>query len=175
MKTFSLARNGQAGAALIVVLLLLLIVTLLGLAAMRGALLQERMAGATYQRGLTFQAAESGLKAGETSVVATRPAVPAAAGTCSAGVCSMFAPGVSPSWKNDSFWTSANTIAGPSINGVSTAYVIEAYGQSENSNQSLDPGQRSGGTTAEVYRVVSRAIAPSGAQVTLQSIYRVKR
>ena len=40
----------ESGAALVVVLMLLLIVTLLGLAAMRGGLLQERMAGATIQR-----------------------------------------------------------------------------------------------------------------------------
>lgn len=170
MKTGIRIQGAQSGAALIVVLLLLLVVTLLGLAAMRGSLLQERMAGATYQRGLTFQAAETALKVGEAAVIASRPAVPSTG--CSSGVCATLTAGTKP-WTADSFWTSA--IAGPTINGVTTNYVIESYGQSENSNQSLDPGQRSGGTTAEVYRILARGSAPGGSQVMLQSIYRVKR
>lgn len=63
-----LRPHRQKGAALIIVLLLLLVMTLLGLASLRSTLLEERMAGALYDRGLAFQAAESALRAGEAFV-----------------------------------------------------------------------------------------------------------
>ena len=40
----ALGRGAQSGAALIVVLMMLVVITLLGLASMRGAIMQERMA-----------------------------------------------------------------------------------------------------------------------------------
>lgn len=55
----------QQGAALAVSLVLLVIVTLVGLAGMRGTILQERMAGGAYDRETAFQAAEAALLLGE--------------------------------------------------------------------------------------------------------------
>ena len=65
------ARNSkrQRGVALVVVLILLLIVTLLGLASMRGALLEERMSGNLYDRSLSFQAAERALREAQERIV----------------------------------------------------------------------------------------------------------
>lgn len=51
----------QRGIALVVALVLLVIVTLLGLAAIRGTSLQEKMAGNSYDREIGFQAAEAAL------------------------------------------------------------------------------------------------------------------
>jgi type IV pilus assembly protein PilX len=52
----------QRGAVLIMALLLLVVMTLLGLSAMRGAVMEERMAGNAHDHNMAFQAAESGLR-----------------------------------------------------------------------------------------------------------------
>ncbi|MED5388441.1 MAG: PilX N-terminal domain-containing pilus assembly protein [Pseudomonadota bacterium] len=58
-------QRKQRGAALLMGLVLLLIMTLLGISAMRGTTLQERMAGALHEQNLALQSAESALRAGE--------------------------------------------------------------------------------------------------------------
>lgn len=74
----------QRGVALVVVLILLLVITLLGLASLRGTLMEERMSAATYDRGLGFQASEAALREAE-ALAATKPAFPASG--CNAGLC----------------------------------------------------------------------------------------
>lgn len=166
----------QSGAALLVVLMLLLIITLLGIASMRGGLLQERMAGATIQRGKAFQAAESALREGEEFVVKNKPTIPSTG--CSAGVCAETAAGSDPVWMGTSFWGSGQAKAATApASDVSAKFVVESYGLSVDKNavNSLDPRALSSGTDAEVYRVVARGESASGSEVLLQSIYRVKR
>ena len=58
----------QAGVSLLVVLLLLVIMTLLGLAVLRGSLLEERMSANMYDRSIAFQQAESALRQAEDRV-----------------------------------------------------------------------------------------------------------
>jgi len=58
----------QRGMALVVSLILLITVTLVGLAGMRGTILQERMAGGAYDRETGFQAAEAALILGATAL-----------------------------------------------------------------------------------------------------------
>ena len=53
--------KNQRGVALVVALVLLVIVTLVGLAAIRGVGLQEKMAGNTFDRAQAFQVAEATL------------------------------------------------------------------------------------------------------------------
>lgn len=55
----------QRGSALIIGLIFLMLLTLLGVAAMQGSALQERMAGNLRDRGLAFQAAEAALREAE--------------------------------------------------------------------------------------------------------------
>lgn len=55
----------QRGAALIVSLILLMVMTLIGVFAMRGTTLEERMAGNMRDRSLAFEAGESGLRDAE--------------------------------------------------------------------------------------------------------------
>ncbi|HEY5802340.1 MAG TPA: PilX N-terminal domain-containing pilus assembly protein [Lysobacter sp.] len=64
----SLASRRQRGTVLIVVLILLIVMTLLGLASLRGTLLEERMSAAMFDRSLAFQAAESALRVAEEKV-----------------------------------------------------------------------------------------------------------
>jgi len=58
----------QRGASLVVVLVLLLVMTLLGLAVLRGTLLEERMSANMFDRSLAFQQAESALREAEDKV-----------------------------------------------------------------------------------------------------------
>lgn len=84
------ARN-QQGAALIVVLVLLLAMTMLGLASLRGTIMEERMSANMYDRSLAFQAAEAALREAESTLLdpGVRATVPTAAGACNAaGLCS---------------------------------------------------------------------------------------
>lgn len=60
--------RGEQGFSLIVVLLLLLVMTLLGVASLRGTMLEERMSAMTLDRGLGFQAAETALREAELKV-----------------------------------------------------------------------------------------------------------
>jgi type IV pilus assembly protein PilX len=55
----------QQGVALIISLLVLLIMTVIGVSAMQTTTLEERMAGNLRNSNLSFQAAESALRAGE--------------------------------------------------------------------------------------------------------------
>lgn len=58
----------QSGMALMVSLIFLVLLTLLAVSAMRGTILQERMAGNTRDRMLAFQAAEAALRVAETTL-----------------------------------------------------------------------------------------------------------
>lgn len=57
--------NRQRGITLVMGLIFLAVLTLLSVAAMRGTLLEERMAGNSRDRDLAFQSAELALRAGE--------------------------------------------------------------------------------------------------------------
>lgn len=176
------SRGGQSGAALLVVLLLLLIVTLLGIASMRGAILQERMASSTAARGMAFQVAEAGLRQAE--IIVRDGTITFPDEGCDAGRCAMIAPPEQPAWTADGFWTTAGGYqtgtAVPVSDSVSVSprFVIENFGQVTNiatgAGASVDMGKPppTAGATQGVYRITSYAAAPNGAEVVLQSLYR---
>ncbi|KIQ97139.1 PilX N-terminal domain-containing pilus assembly protein [Lysobacter sp. A03] len=89
----------QGGASLFVVLMLLLIMTLLGLAALRGTLLEERMSANLYDRSVSFQAAEAALRFAETLAAAQ----PAGDAVCSNGICSTPVASDPDRWLSPSF------------------------------------------------------------------------
>lgn len=60
----------QRGMALLVSLIFLLLLTMLGIASMQSATLQEKMAGSVTQRNTSFQTAEAVLRLGETAITA---------------------------------------------------------------------------------------------------------
>ena len=66
MTAFPASPVRQRGASLVVVLILLLVMTLLGLAVLRGTLLEERMSANLLDRSQNFQAAEAALTIIET-------------------------------------------------------------------------------------------------------------
>lgn len=59
------APRGERGAVLIIGLVLLLALTLIGVTAMRGTTMEERMAGNLRDKSLAFEAAEAALRAAE--------------------------------------------------------------------------------------------------------------
>lgn len=73
-----LGMSKQKGIALVVALVLLIAVTLLGLAAIRGTSLQEKMAGNSFDREISFQASEAALNVGADQLNTNLAAVNAA-------------------------------------------------------------------------------------------------
>lgn len=174
----SFGRAGsQSGVALIVVLMLLIIITLLGLASMRGAIMQERMAANTVSRSLAFQAAEAGLRQAE--VIARDGSLSFPASGCSAGLCAMTVPGSAPAWEADSFWGSDKVQVGEAVGkgdmAITPRFVIENFGTSVNGDgvsDNIDMSKAVPTTTEQsVYRITAYAATPSGAEVILQSLY----
>lgn len=125
------ARRAQGGAALIVVLVLLLIVTMLGLASLRGTLLEERMSANLFDRSLAFQAVEAALREAELSVANPNAASTFPTSGCSAQLCArqVVAAGTVPRWDDASFtgWKNATTFSSGSIQ-MNAQYFIEYMG-----------------------------------------------
>ena len=62
--------RGQRGVALVVGMILLLVLTLIGLASMRSAVMEEQMAGHFRDRDLALQAAEAAVRDAEAFILA---------------------------------------------------------------------------------------------------------
>lgn len=161
----------QRGATLIVALVLLVVVTLLGVASLRGVLLQERMAANQYDRSLAFQAAEAALRAAEAYVEAHVPA-PTGSG-CKEGVCATPAPDAKPRWEDSSFdgWQSVSMELGK-LTGAAPQYIIEYMG----GDFPCDPRDPTGSASAcKRYRITARSHPASDrAAVILQSVYAIE-
>ncbi|HET7300533.1 MAG TPA: PilX N-terminal domain-containing pilus assembly protein [Oleiagrimonas sp.] len=82
--------------ALVVALILLVVITLIGLAAVGGTIMQNKMAANQYDRQIAFQSSEAALRKGEAAILAATATQPAPAGfeDCSvpAGGTSMAPP-----------------------------------------------------------------------------------
>ncbi len=186
MKPFA---NKQSGAALIMVLLLLIIVTLLGLASMRGALMQEKMAASTTARAIAFQAAESGLRQAEVLARDGTSATSFPGSGCANGYCAN--PGSAASaWQANGFWTGSSgyrtgTAVGSGVSAITPKFVIEDNGtaapaSSASGGSSGQIGCNRGGNCdsavsnarQSVFRITSYAATPNGGEVILQSIYK---
>lgn len=186
--TFPGAR-GQRGVTLVIVLLLLIVVTLLGLAAMRGSILQERMSGNVTARGVAFQAAEEALREGEQFLI-NSPGLAAPANGCSNGVCAMPVDGNAPLYEAANFWTTAGnfrTATGEGDGNMDTLrYSIESLGEGTASATGTGPSEclgaegdegaclgSDGAATVDNYRITAFAQTDNGAQVILQSTFQM--
>ncbi len=120
----------QGGVALVVILMLLLVMTLLGLASLRGTLMEERMSAGSYDRSLSFQSAEVALREAEASI---------AAGTACGGTCPPPVAGGPDIWVTDpecdntptaGVWTpvKAATYALIGAKAIRPVYAIERVG-----------------------------------------------
>lgn len=167
------AKSHQRGASLVVVMILLLVMTLLGLAVLRGTLLEERMTANLLDRSLSFQAAEAALRNGET-IAATRPVAPA--NGCAGGVCATPDATVADRWLDTGFagWVNASATVG--TNTARPQYFIEYMGEAPTwpGCDRVDEGNRSPLCLAPRYRITARSTAADRAQVILQSNYLVQ-
>lgn len=167
------APRRQRGIALVVALILLVVITLVGMAAVRGTIMQQRMTANEYDREIGFQNAEAAMRAAA-ALVAANPGL--IARNCQAGgvVCQSnpFEDSNLPSGGIHAVAT--GTSAGQfTVSGNSSGqpqYVIEnmgnwydpntstGYNQSANSAQY---GAQGTSTTAVYYRVTARSADPS--------------
>ncbi len=163
----------QRGAALLVVLMLLLIMTLLGLASLRGAMMEERMSANLFDRGLMFQAAEAALREGEARAGTTKSSQYVDA--CTGGLCASPNPA-----KNDTYVDRWLLTTPPYVNGaavtsgslaVTPGYFIEYMGQAPNWAGCDREIPVQPGCMGPRYRVTARAQAAGRSEVLLQSSY----
>lgn len=172
-----------------VALILLLVITLVGLAAVSGTLLQQKMSANFYDRQLAFQADEAALRAAEGAIRTATASASAPAGfldcrSTSGNVClaNPFSDTNVPATSITSVPTA--TFNGGSIMGGSQPqYVIQYMGKFAIPNpkvKSLSCGGYGGAacipTTADFYRITARsgdpAVIGNRAFVVLQSFFR---
>lgn len=170
-QTSPLGRT-QAGASLLVVLILLLVMTLLGLAALRGTLLQERMSANLLDRNLNFQAAEAALREGE-DLAQAQAAPPAAGSGCVDGICESPDPAALERWKDPGFAGWRDSTAEVSDQASPPQFFVEYLGTSEAWLEcNVDPVYTGKSLCVRpLYRIVARSQADGRASVTLQSSY----
>lgn len=171
---FPVGWRSQKGAALVVVLLLLLVVTLLGLASMRGTLLEERMSGAMMDRGLMFQAAEAALREGEAMAASSRIAdYPVDCNN--EGLCGPPNPSAQDDWvdrwnQQNPPYRAATTVTSGDLQ-VTPEYFIEYMGEFPNWVGCDRSAPMPVGCMGPRYRITARARAPGRSEVVLQSSY----
>jgi len=172
------------GATLLFVLIMLLVVSIIGVAAARSTLMQERMASNTDIRNVVFEAAESALAMGEIRVANTpgiwKPLAVANIGTCEDGIC---APStlIVPEWLDAGFWTdSKNYKEAKKIeldNGleITPKYMIEDLGQTmavcDTNHIDVTNSPDCPYTSAQRFFRVAAFAKAHNTQVLLQSMY----
>lgn len=164
-------KRDQRGSALIISLIILIVMTVLGLTAMSGSGLQEKMAGNSRDINLALQAAEAALRDGESYYENTVVALGSAFNGANPG---LYAEGSNPDIFSDATWENARTYSG-AINGVASQprYIIELIGELGNGKlMSEGYGESSGLGRMTTVRVTARGVG--GAEDTvvyLQSNY----
>jgi type IV pilus assembly protein PilX len=196
----SLARRGrsmrggshaQRGIALVVALILLVLITLVGLAAMRGTIMQQRMAANLYDREQAFQSAEAAVRAATAQIPTDASII---WHNCQAGgiVCQpnpFDASGANPAPASAIHSVATGTGTGQ-YTASATAYgqpqfVVESmgnwvdqntntgFGQTANSRQY---GAQGASGTAVYYRITARsgdpAVVGDRAVVTVQAVVK---
>ncbi len=161
----------QRGATLVVVLILLLLMTLLGLASLRSAVLEERMTSNLLDRSLGFQVAEAGLREAE-ATLSPNPAFPTA-GCNAAGLCARPDPTAMERWLDPGFnqWRVASVF---DANTAAPQYIVEEMGEGPNWRDCDRLSPIHPLCLTPRYRVTVRSQQNGRASVLLQTIYAGK-
>lgn len=155
----------QSGAVLIIGLVLIMVLTILVLASVRSTVLQQKMATNLRDRDLTFQAAESTLKAGEKYLHTTDP-LPIFNNNSGRYTFSN-----TRSFAKDSDWENLNTVnLSQSLHQISTTpeYIIEKIFLTDTVGESLDASKP---IITNYYRVTAKS-KNGTSTVVVQSTYR---
>lgn len=178
----------QRGVALVVAMVLLIVITLVGLAAMRGTIMQQKMAANLYDRQIAFQNAEAALRAAA-AMVPSNPALIARNCQSPSVTClaNPFADSGLPSGAIHSVSVGAGTgqyTAGNNAVGQ-PQFVVESMGNwtdpttSTGFNKTANShnyGAQGKSTTALFYRITARssdpAVTEGRAMVVLQAMVK---
>ena len=162
----------QRGVALSVVLILLVVMTLIGLASLRGTLLEEKMTSNMRDRSLAFESAEAALRQGE-AVAAGRPS-PAAG--CTNGMCGIPDPTATSVWLDEAVWANAPAASVPA-GSPAAKYIVELIADNVPAKgactTSGDVSETTCSGTERRYRISARSNVAGRANVMLQSLYSV--
>ncbi len=167
-----LPPHRRRGATLVVVLILLLIMTLLGLASLRGTMLEERMTSNLLDRSLGFQVAEAGLREAEASLD-PNPTFPAAGCVVATGLCATPVASDPERWL-DSGFNQWHTGTAADANTDPPQYIIESMGEGPNWRDCDRLSPIHPLCLTPRYRVTSRSQQAGRASVTLQTVYAGK-
>ncbi len=168
-------RVNQQGAALVISLIILVIMTMLGLATIRGVTQQERMAGNSQSRNISFQATEKTLRDIEEVLGNTSPRITQTIGTCAVTstlmTCGTPTASSTPRWTDSNFtdWTDRPNAVGTGVLAITPQYFVEYMGNTFSCN----PNDVAAANNCFRYRITVRSgDGTSGrAFVVLQSIY----
>lgn len=184
------APRRQRGVALIVALLLLIVITLIGFAAVRSTVMQQKMSSNLYDREVAFQAAEAAMRAAS-AIVVTQPTL--VARNCRAGgVVCMANPFNDPNLPAGSIHdvpsgAGVGQFNASTVSASQPQYVIEDMGNwvdptsNTGFNQTANSrnyGAQGSSTTATYYRITARSGDPTAvanknrAIVTLQAMVK---
>lgn len=176
--------RAQRGVALAVVLILLLVMMLLGLASLRGTLMEERMSANQLDRSLSFQAAEAALRKGEEVAAGLSASALPGAGVvgsgCANGLCAKPDPAsTTPVWLDPQVWAGAPSLTVDADGKTADPqYIVELLADdippkgSCTTSGDVSPDAECSGSERR-YRITARSDAADRAQVMLQSIYAV--
>lgn len=183
------ARKAQRGVALVVALILLLVITLVGLAAVSGTIMQQKMTSNFYDRQVAFQATEWALRQGEIAAQALPastsatfvPASPVRNCSDNSGNHCLANPFTdsNPSPAFTPTTASTGSLGAGVLATMQPQYVIEYMGYFQAPPDTVK--SLTGATTPHYsgfYRITARSGNPAAAQnrdrasVTLQSVFR---
>jgi type IV pilus assembly protein PilX len=181
------APSRQRGVALAVALILLVVITLVGLAAVRGTITQQKMAANFYDRETAFQETEAAMRQAALAIEATTTAGPAGFFDCSAAggnVCQSnpFTDKNVPS-SNIYSVTNGQYNAGGYV-AAQPQYIVQFMGNFKVPTPTVKVigcvggynGCQQAPQTADFYRITARSADPTTisdrAYVILQSVFR---
>ncbi len=180
----------QRGVALVIALLLLVVITLVGFSAVRGTIVQQKLASNMYDREVAFQNAEAAMRAA-TDLIATDPGK--IARNCQAGgVVCLANPFDDANLPSGSIYSvQPGTTAGKYVAGANAPgqpqFVIENLGNWADSSTSTGYNQTANAhnygaqgvsSTSVFYRITARSSDPASADssnraiVTLQAVIK---
>lgn len=180
--------GNQRGIALVVALILLVLITLVGLAAVRGTIMQQRMASNLYDRQVAFQSTEAAIRAAA-ALLPTSPAI--IWHNCQAGgVVCLPNPFNDPALPPGAIHTVATGTGTGAYTATGAAtgqpqYVVENMGNwvdqktsvgFGNTANSRNYGVQGGAGTTVYYRITARsgdpAVVGDRAIVTVQAVIK---
>lgn len=181
----------QTGATLIVALIMLLLITILGVATIRTATVEERMAASARNKDIALQAAEAAIVAAE-NFIETLTNTSGFDDSCSNGLCTGLTTAVSGErWEdsslctNSGIWacgakslTNAIFTSNSSLYAAPPQFFIELQSGFEPLGDNLNMynyGSEITNTEITVFRITARGFgATTDARVLLQSTYAKK-